>query len=228
MMHRWMRDGMPVRDGVLGALPQPGQMQQSPLSALADEFFVEDNEMLMLDPDFWADGFTLRDGHAGHAKEGSEDTGAEARPTSVPVFLMHVAELVLATGKVTGLLRALGISTLFDGERHAGGANREPWMATWRSFKTLLEQPQIHEYADGTGQLTVSSEAAVASSENLSRIVYDELRPYSELAHGELTKVLVEDCDLWVHLNAIEDLFLMRRGDAMSHFVDVLFTRVSL
>ena len=41
-----------------------------------------------------------------------------------------------------------------------------------------------------------------------------------------MTKVLVEDCDLWTHLHAIEDLFLMRRGDAMSHFVDILFNRV--
>ena len=99
-------------------------------------------------------------------------------------------------------------------------------MVGWRSFSTLLEQPQVHEFVDGTGEVTVSLEGAVASSENLSRIVYDELLPYSEVAHEALTKVLVEECDLWVHVNAMEDLFLMRRGDAMSHFVDVLFRKV--
>ncbi|RPD66877.1 hypothetical protein L227DRAFT_7229 [Lentinus tigrinus ALCF2SS1-6] len=217
MMHKWMRDGMPVRDGVLGMLPQSGQTQ-SPLSILQDEFFIEDNEMLIIDPDFWANGFALRDGQQADSEE--------ARPTSVPVFLVHVAELVLATGKVTGLLRALGISILFDGEQEADGPTGKPWMADWRAFSSLLDQPRVHELADATGDIMVSSQAAVTSSENLSHIVYDELCPYSEVAHEALTKVLVEDCDLWTHLHAIEDLFLMRRGDVMSHFVDILFNRM--
>ncbi len=223
MIHRWMHDGMPVRDGQLGALSAPGAQVYSPLRALQDEFFVEDNEMLMLDPDFWADGFALRDGHTVQG----EDADADGRPTSVPVFLVHVAELVLATGKVTGLLRVLGVSSLFDGEPLGGGPVTKPWMADWRSFKTLLERPQVYEFADGTGEETASPEGAVASSENLSRIVYDELSPFSEVAHEALRRVLVEECELWEHLNAMEDLFLMRRGDAMSHFVDILFTRVS-
>ncbi|TFK94263.1 hypothetical protein K466DRAFT_593763 [Polyporus arcularius HHB13444] len=220
MMHKWMRDGMPVRDGVLGMLPQSGQTP-SPLSILQDEFFIEDNEMLIVDPDFWADGFALRDGR----QTASEEAEGDARPTSVPVFLVHVAELVLATGKVTGLLRALGISTLFDGESGADRAPGKPWMADWRTFRSLLERSQVEALPNATANTTFP-EAAVASSENLSQIVYDELCPYSEFAHGALTEVLVEDCDLWVHLHAIEDLYLMRRGDAMSHFVDILFSRM--
>ncbi|TBU41458.1 Spc98 family-domain-containing protein [Dichomitus squalens] len=223
MIHKWMRDGMPVRDGQLGALPLAAQVH-SPLKTLQDEFFVEDNELLVLDPDFWAEGFALRDGHSGSAQD--EDADGLGRPTSVPVFLVHVAQLVLATGKVAGLLRVLGISALFDGERLEDGTTTRPWMADWRSFKTLLKQPRVHECIDGTGEVTASLEGAVASSENLSRIVYDELLPYSELAHEALRKVLVDECELWAHLNVMEDLFLMRRGDAMSHFVDVLFTRM--
>ena len=223
MIHRWMHDGMPVRDGQLGVLPSPGAQVYSPLRALQDEFFVEDNEMLMIDPDFWADGFALRDGHA---TEGGADADAEGRPTSVPVFLVHVAEVVLATGKVTGLLRVLGVTSLFDGEPMIDRSVSKPWMTDWRSFQELLERPQVHDFADGTGETTVSSEGAVASSENLSRIVYDELSPYSEVAHEALRRVLVDECELWEHLNATEDLFLMRRGDAMSHFVDILFNRV--
>ncbi|KAI1796107.1 Spc98 family-domain-containing protein [Ganoderma leucocontextum] len=223
MIYRWMRDGMPVRDGQLGALAHTTQAQvhHSPLRVLQDEFFVEDNEMLMLDPDFWADGFALRDGH-----QGSDGADVEGRPTSVPVFLVHVAGLVLATGRVTGLLRVLGISSLFDGEPLEDGTTTKPWMAGWRSFKTLLERPQVHKLVDGAGEVTGSSEGTVASSENLSRIVYDELLPYSEVAHEALRRVLVDECELWAHLNTMEDLFLMRRGDAMSHFVDILFTRM--
>ncbi|KAI0638473.1 Spc98 family-domain-containing protein [Trametes polyzona] len=214
MMHRWMRDGMPVRDTPALSSSAVG----AGMGAVADEFFVEDNEVVMLDPDFWADGFTLRDGRTVEGEEGV--------PTGVPVFLVHVAELVLATGKVTGLLRALGVSSLFDGDGD-GFSVVKPWMSSWRSFTALLEQPVNVGSDEGEVCIdTLSPESVIASSESLSRAVYDELLPYSEQAHEALTRVLVEDCDLWGHLNAIEDLFLMRRGDAMSHFVDILFTRM--
>ncbi|KAI9064813.1 hypothetical protein FKP32DRAFT_1675206 [Trametes sanguinea] len=214
MMHRWMRDGMPVRHS-------PAALAQRAVTgSIPDEFFVEDNEVLMLDPDFWSDGFNLRNHRTG-------EEGEEKGPTSVPVFLVHVAELVLATGKVTGLLRALGVSSLFDGDGavEAGLQDIQPWMSGWNSFKDILDNgggtPDGEELA---GML--SPEGAIASTESLSRVVYDELLPYSEQAHAVLTKVLIEDCDLWEHLNAIEDLYLMRRGDAMSHFVDILFARM--
>jgi gamma-tubulin complex component 5 len=41
-----------------------------------------------------------------------------------------------------------------------------------------------------------------------------------------MTKALFEDFDTLHHLSAIEDLYLMRRGDTMSHFADVLFAKV--
>ncbi|KAI0353132.1 hypothetical protein OH77DRAFT_1407845 [Trametes cingulata] len=218
MVHRWMRDGMPVRDS-------PSAASAIAQGALPDEFFVEDNEVVMLDPDFWSEGFTLRRSGGGPG-EGGEEGGS----TSVPVFLVHVAELVLATGKVTGLLRTLGISSLFDGEDAEGNDGaRRPWLSSWRSFRALLDRPLQDDGPVDNDQdfdNAISPEAAIASSESLSRVVYDELLPYSEQAHAALTRVLVEDCDLWAHLNAMEDLFLMRRGDAMSHFVDILFTRM--
>ncbi|KAH9899569.1 Spc98 family-domain-containing protein [Cubamyces lactineus] len=217
MMHRWMRDGMPVRDS-------PAALAQHAATSglVPDEFFVEDNEVLMLDPDFWSDGFTLRDWRTG------EEEG-ERGPTSVPVFLVHVAELVLSTGKATGLLRALGISSLFDGsgEEGQGSTLEQPWLSKWRSFRSLLEHPSSRSEDHGETVVdVVSPEAAIASAESLSQVVYDELLPYAEQAHEALTRVLIDDCDLWAHLNAIEDLYLMRRGDAMSHFVDILFTRM--
>ncbi|KAI0650447.1 Spc98 family-domain-containing protein [Trametes meyenii] len=215
MMQRWMCDGMPVRETPVVL----ARAQGDATGAVADEFFVEDNEVVMLDPDFWSDGFTLR-----QAGTGGNDSGGGGTSTSVPVFLVHVAELVLATGKVTGLLRALEISSLFDGEDEDGTyGTRRPWMSEWRSFRSLLGSSATE---DGVVGSSVSSEVSIASSEGLSQVVYDELVPYSEKAHAALTRVLIEDCDLWAHLNAIEDLFLMRRGDAMSHFVDVLFTRM--
>ncbi|EIW61599.1 uncharacterized protein TRAVEDRAFT_143542 [Trametes versicolor FP-101664 SS1] len=218
MMHRWMRDGMPVRDSPAALVG----VRAVGTRAVPDEFFVEDNELVMLDPDFWSDGFTLRAGQTGDG----EGEGGEA-PNGLPVFLVHVAELVLSTGKVTGLLRALGISSLFDGDAAEvpDVASGQPWMAGWRAFGALLDESAGAPTEEVLHDV-LSPEAAIASSENLSHVVYEELLPYAERAHETLTKVLVEDCDLWAHLNAIEDLFLMRRGDAMSHFVDILFTRM--
>lgn len=66
----------------------------------------------------------------------------------------------------------------------------------------------------------------MASSDDFARMVYDELVEPCKRAKAALTRVLVEDCDLWLHLTAMEDLYLMRKGDVMSNFVDVLFTRV--
>ncbi|OBZ70494.1 Gamma-tubulin complex component 5 [Grifola frondosa] len=186
MIGQWMKDGMPVRDVIV----QNAARQE----ALDDEFFIEDNEVAMLDPDFWAEGFTLRNGQADEQ---------ENRPTSVPVFLAHIAELVLGTGKVIGLLRALGIPALFDREEE------QQWLADWRSFK--------HSSIRFFVQVLVIIFRTASPSFKDNR---------SCLAHEILTKVLVEDCDLWLHLAAMEDLFLMRRGDAMSHFVDVLFSRM--
>jgi gamma-tubulin complex component 5 len=37
---------------------------------------------------------------------------------------------------------------------------------------------------------------------------------------------LVDECELPRHLSSVEDLFLMRKGDAMSNFTDVLFAKV--
>ena len=66
------------------------------------------------------------------------------------------------------------------------------------------------------------------SVDDFSRLVYDDILVPCLRAKKMLTKVLVDDCELWSHLTSIEDLYLMRKGDAMSNFVDVLFARVSV
>ncbi|KAH9948797.1 Spc98 family-domain-containing protein [Amylocystis lapponica] len=197
MVGRWLRDGAPVRD-VLALRAR----------SVDAEFFVEDNAVRMLDPGFWAEGFTLR----GAVAEAEERGGA-----AVPAFLAHVAQIVLSTGKVVGLLRALGIPAMLD--RGAG----QQWLAAWRPFGALLASSADSGSAGGAAD---ERRSVAASTDSLARLVYDELLPYSVVAHGLLTNVLVEDCDLWLHLAAMEDLYLMRRGDAMSHFTDVLFARM--
>jgi gamma-tubulin complex component 5 len=178
MVGRWLEFGMPVREftGVGGE----GER-------LDEEFFVEDNEIGILDPDFWAEGYVLREDG-----EGTE---------MIPVFLAHVARDVLGSGKATGLLRALG------------AVDHGRVYAVNRSFGDLLA-------------LHTTTTSMSLSTDTLSRVVYDELLPHCEATGMLLAGVLVDDCDLWRHLSAMEDLYLMRRGDTMSHFTDVLFAKV--
>ncbi|KAI0797115.1 Spc98 family-domain-containing protein [Abortiporus biennis] len=192
MIGRWLKDGMPIRD-VAGPLDHTKMR-------IDEEFFIEDNELALLDPDFWADGFVLRDGD-GYSGDSEEVPG---RPTAVPMFLQHSAEHVLSAGKSIGLLRALGLSSVCE----EGGK----WLDEWLSFKTLLHR---------ASQVTLHM-----SIDDFSRVVYDELLVSCQKAQAMLTNVLVDECDLWLHLSAMEDLFLMRKGDTMSNLVDVLFARM--
>ncbi|KAI0080871.1 hypothetical protein K474DRAFT_1704411 [Panus rudis PR-1116 ss-1] len=194
-IHRWLKDGMPIRE-VMAPEDQYGRV-------VDEEFFIEDNELVLLDPDFWQDGYVLR--------TGSEEEGTS---TAVPIFLDHVAEYVLSAGKAVGLLRALGMFS----------AVGEGWLSRWPNFSDMLQpNPKGKEMENVMMERRTSS---VVSTDDFSRVVYDKLIDECKRAQETLTKVLVEDCELYRHLVAAEDLYLMRRGDSMSHYLDVLFVRM--
>ncbi|KAL0950084.1 hypothetical protein HGRIS_010085 [Hohenbuehelia grisea] len=197
MIGRWLLDGMG-----LGA----GQGERP----LDNEFFIEGSGLTvgfngqrtaLFDPEFWEEGYTLRDS-AGDKKAGV-----------IPAFLKHVADPVLSAGKAKGLLRALGVPQ----------GDEEALLCQWRSFSDLL----MSEAHDQSGlPRSASMELDTVSVDTLSRVVYDELAPHCEATGRILAKVIVQDCELWVHLSAIEGVYLMRRGDTMSHFCDVLFAKM--
>lgn len=194
MVSKWLKEGMPVREGTGQNIAGGG---------LEEEFFIEDNEIGLLDPDFWTNGYELRE-----VAVGDDESGNSNRPKTIPVFLAHVAADVLSSGKATGLLRALGIPPTVDGTRPP----------IHHSFSDLLITHT--NSSDKTKETSLSTDTLIG-------IVYDELAPYCRATGVLLTNVLVGDCDLWKHLGAIEDLYLMRRGDALSHFTDILFAKVS-
>ncbi|KAJ7256514.1 Spc98 family-domain-containing protein [Mycena haematopus] len=205
MVGRWLRVGMGLGSGMgVGG------------EDLQEEFFIEGSGLAvglaglglglgLLDPEFWAEGYLLRDGVVrGDEDEGDEASSHNAR--AIPLFLEHVAIPVLSSGKAVGLLRALGVPPAVDGPTS---------LSQWRSFGALLSS------SAPSGQQLSS-----LSVDTLSRLVYDDLVPHCEATGALLSRILVEECELLRHLSSVEDLFLMRKGDAMSNFADLLFAKM--
>ena len=125
---------------------------------------------------------------------------------------------MLEAGKAVGLLRALGVPI-------AGEVGDQRWMETWRPFDGLLLDDSVRHRDEGEDE--GAEGAFAASTEDFARMVYEELVAPCKQAKEKLTRVLIDDCDLWLHLTMMEDLYLMRRGDILSNFVELLFNRVS-
>jgi gamma-tubulin complex component 5 len=220
MIGKWLRDGMGLGMGV-------GVGTSVAAEELDEEFFIEGSGlglgmmgMGLLDPEFWKEGYALRKGVVFHGEDGGD--GESGRKT-IPLFLEHVAEPVLSAGKAVGLLRALGMPP--------SSSSPSNGLQSWHSFGKLVglsasssspssvEHPNPQKGNSGDNLFSVSIDT-------LSRLIYDRLFPQCAVADVLLAQVLVDECALWTHLGSIEDLFLMRRGDAMSHFVDILFAKV--
>jgi gamma-tubulin complex component 5 len=212
MTGKWLRDGMGLGMGM-------GVGMSGGAEELEDEFFIEGSGlglgmmgMGLLDPEFWKEGYALREG----VVFDEEDEGdGERRRKTIPQFLEHVAEPVLGAGKAVGLLRALGVPP-----------SSSPAVGEWQTFGKLVglspssaEQLNPEEVSSGDKLFSVSIDT-------LSRLIYDRLLPQCDVAGALMAQVLVDECALWTHLASIEDLYLMRRGDAISHFADVLFAKV--
>jgi len=216
MVGRWLKDGMGLglAIGSGGESGIPGRAKE-----LDDEFFIESSGvgvgmmgMGLLDPEFWKEGYSLREGVVSYGESALADASTALAPArkAIPSFLEHIAELVLGTGKAVGLMRALGeppLSNAFN---------------DWKSFSEVVRS-ETHNINGKTEEHTGLFSVSV---DTLARLIYDSLLPHCQAIGARLAKVLVDECGLWKHLKAIEDLFLMRKGDTMSHFIDVLFTKV--
>lgn len=213
MCGTWLRIGMGL--GLPGLGGNSGRIGNVKGNELDEEFFIEartigfNGEPLMglMHPEFWQEAYGLRQG-----VDPGEDSEipAQKQQKAVPMFLEHVAEMILRTGKAVGLIRALGSNV--DAFKDGG----------WENFGELV----IAQNVKGSLDSKDSGNLFSVSVDTLSRLIYDRLLPWCQEVGSLLTKILADECGLWKHLGAIEDLFLMRRGDAMSHFVDVVFNKV--
>lgn len=213
MLGNWLKNGMG-----LGLNVSTGG-KSAMVDELDEEFFIESNGvgigimgMGLLDPEFWGEAYSLRSSMPAADEANTQNMMVDYGSTKMttPRFLEHVAELVLSTGKAVGLLRALG----------------EPSIAmtlnNWKSFASLVGAER-----KGTKASEGSTVGLFAVSvDTLSQLIYDGLLSQCQAVAARLVQILVHDCGVWDHLEAIQDLFFMRKGDVMSHFVDVLFKKV--
>ncbi|KAF9226914.1 hypothetical protein BS17DRAFT_800830 [Gyrodon lividus] len=183
---KWLKDGMPIRNAWDSA---------DDIQTLDGEFFIEDNELPIMDPDFWAEGYVLR-----------KPVALEERNQSaVPTFLGRIVHQALGAGKAVGLLRTMGIHFFLEHAMEGDGL-----LLDWRSFTEFFD----------------SNAAAIRDPESLSHLISEEVSSYCLAAGMRLSRVLTEECDLSRHIAAIEGLYLMTRGDVISHFTDVLFAKM--
>ncbi|KIK74965.1 hypothetical protein PAXRUDRAFT_29119, partial [Paxillus rubicundulus Ve08.2h10] len=186
---KWLQDGMPIRN----AWDSVDDVQ-----TLNGELFIEDNELLVMDPDFWAEGYVLR-------KPVTLEN--ERNQSAVPTFLGRVVHQTLGAGKAVGLLRTMGIHFLSEHSME----EESPLHLDWRSFAEFFES---------------NAATVIRDSESLSHLIEEEVSSYCLAAGMRLSQVLTEGCDLARHIAAIEGLFLMTRGDVLSNFTDALFAKM--
>ena len=210
MVGRWLKDGMGLGLGLA-----PGA---SSWSEQDDEFFIERSGLGfgmmglgLLDSEFWSEGYALREISSSKDEPIGKTSDSCATKKLIPLFLQEIAGLVLGTGKAVGLMRALDTHTSFN------------TFEKWGSFSELI----VSEFGSATSTFEGNDTLLLSvSNDGLSRSVYDSLSLKCQVVGERLVQVLVGGCALWKHLQAVEDLYLMRKGDAMSHFVDIIFAKV--
>lgn len=214
-IERWLRNGIPVSVR-LG--DEENEEEMDP------ELFIRRRNVDLVDPNFWEQGYRLRfEGE----NEDDEDEGysTSSKKPLVPKIFGSMATEVLAAGKAVGLLRAIGVASFAD----------DFDQLEWPNFLELYNQtsesllgdqsPQPDENTDDspTPDNTYESRRVIDS---LNAALLDCILPRCRVAQEKLTGLLLEECSMMEHFSAMENLFLMKRGDAMGAFCDQIFVKV--
>lgn len=162
------------------------------------EFFVERHDLPPASPDFWSSGYTLRSAD-------EEDAGEHASPpTLVPELFQQLSGPLLAAGKTVGLLRVMDIADMAQPVMDIVGR--------WRSLEELLR-----------GRMSLS---ALGDGWMAPHALHDYLAPCFSDVQRELKLVLLERCNFSRALASLEGVCLMKRGDVMSQWCDVVFAKL--
>ncbi len=209
----WRMSSLWLTDGIFGSRI-PG------ISHLEDEFFIESNDLPLSDRDFWSDGYALR------TTTLPQDDNLEAS-LCVPVFLKPTSDSILSAGKSIGLLRILDDHGDINPDvlRNLGTTQ----LPGFKDFLTEALKVLTDEIDSvGDSPLEAFRRDRSLTIDDFTLILRERLLPRCQTVDRSLLDVLFSDCQFSDHLSSIEGLFLMRKGDTMSDFCEILFSQVSL
>ncbi|KAG6331582.1 hypothetical protein ID866_7507 [Astraeus odoratus] len=149
MVGKWLIDGMPART----------PWNSTDAQTLNEELFIEDNELQIMDPDFWSHGYTL---HEPATLEEYQKT-----QSAVPAFLAPCVSQILSAGKAVGLLRVMGSQLEQTGAM----------LLKWGSFTDLLQaNASVSRDAESLSRLVSDEISAycLRIGTRLSRVLFDE------------------------------------------------------
>lgn len=226
-IRHWMKVGVPVQDQESTAFrPIPDLLTDK-------EYFVEVVGGLSDTSDSWVVAAVLRTRPALNQSSMMKDE------VLIPLFLEELGATLLSAGKAVGLLRALGVEDFFHPE------DQKEWVEEWATCKSLfankpreeVDLPQavstpVQELSLPTATRleleSIDKRLSEASKEALSFRAQEYLTPLCQAAQSRLNRLLGDDCRLWDRLECIQDVYLMGRGDIMSHFCNILFACVRI
>jgi gamma-tubulin complex component 5 len=222
----WMSRGMDFTDATLAWTTGSGN---------GSELFIHRDEKIPVNhSDFWMDGYKV-------ISEFSQDFNIEAehdnieqirgsKHRAIPTIFRAFANEILSAGKSVGLLRVLQSDDILSLDT---SESRSRPLQEWPSFCEV-----IGCLTDKISLNGASADAALEDSkptktflselsgEDVALLIHERLEPWCQLAHSRLNRVIVDDCQLWHHIAAVEGLYFMRRGDTMAQFCQTLFSRV--
>lgn len=192
-----------------------------------NDFFVRRNDVDVADPDFFASGHEL------WTREGG--TGVV-----VPRMMSGVAEDALDCGRAVFLLKALAL-----GEERLEDVVEWPTFAELLGRAPVLTPTVVEQHFDPASKvrqalfparrpatelpsplLTGTHSVLRSFSQTLSDRVVETCEPLFRFFHFKLHRVFVDEAELEFHLEAIQGLFLMRRGWEVGSFLGSLFETV--
>ncbi|PVF95510.1 hypothetical protein CPB86DRAFT_787976, partial [Serendipita vermifera] len=210
---QWLRDGMAIGIGENMDLDDFQEQSQN------DELFIEKTDIEFVDPNFWEQGYTLRE---------AADGAGEASPL-VPDIFLELGKDILGAGKAVGLLRALGIDPFSE----ATESSLFPWK--WENFERIFSSAATASSSSSESELAETDGNQLAPDktynmrltiENMQTIIEDRVMKWCQAAHSTLNGLLFEECSLQEHLFSLENMCFMRRGDAMTTFCDNIFMKL--
>ncbi|KAI6152432.1 Spc98 family-domain-containing protein [Pisolithus tinctorius] len=192
LVGKWLLDGMPSR--------RPWDSADAP--SLDEEFFIEDNELQIMDPDFWSDGYVLR----GLV---TLEENQKTQP-AVPAFLEPAVIQILGAGKAVGLLREMGTRVFTE---HSDGE-----LLNLGTFRALIDtNSAVSKDSEALSRLISEEISAycLTVAMRLSCVMTEEcdLQRHLSAIHGLFLTTRGDD------INTFTDI-LFAKMDAQKHWTD--------